>query len=47
MGTPMEGFFNGADIMAEPIAYTPVAAQGAPTEALIPSPRPSLIKESA
>ena len=47
MGTPMEGFFDGADIMAEPMACTPATAQGAPTEAPIPSPRPSPIEESA
>lgn len=33
--------------MAEAMASTPATAQEAPTEALIPSPRPSPVKESA
>ena len=47
MGTPMEGFFDGADIMVEPIASTPTAAQGVPAEAPIPSHKLGPIEESA
>ena len=38
MGTPMESFFDGADVVFEAATLAPpVAAQGVPTEALIPS----------
>ena len=47
MGTPMEGFFVEADIMAEAIAITPATAQGAFAEPLFPLHRPSPIKQSA
>ena len=47
MGTPMKGFFDGADIVAKATASTFAATQGAPTEAPIPSPKPDLVEESA
>ena len=47
MGTPLEGFFDEADIMVEAMAFAFVAAQGAPTNASIPSPRPGPIEENA
>ena len=47
MGTPMEGFFDGTDIMAKAMAPTPAAAQGAPVETSIPSPKPDPVEESA
>ena len=47
MGTPMKGFFDGADIVAKATASTSAATQGAPTEAPIPSPKPDLVEESA
>ncbi|KAL0004745.1 hypothetical protein SO802_012306 [Lithocarpus litseifolius] len=38
MGTPMEGFFDGADVVAEAIATaSPAAVQEAPAETSIPS----------
>ena len=38
MGTPMESFFDGADVVFEAATLAPpVAAQGVPTEAPIPS----------
>ncbi|KAK9998115.1 hypothetical protein SO802_017718 [Lithocarpus litseifolius] len=36
IGTPMEGFFDGVDIMAEAMTSTPATAQGVPV-----APRPS------
>ena len=47
MGTPMEGFFDEANIVTEVIASTSAVAQGAPAKAPIPSPRPGPVKESA
>ena len=47
MGTPMEDFFDGVDIVAEAIAFTFATAQGVPVEASIPSPKPVPFKESA
>ena len=47
MGTPMEGFFDGANIVAEVITSTSDAAQGAPAKALIPSPKLGPVEESA
>ena len=47
MGTPIEGFFDGTDIMAEAMASTPAVAQGAPAETSIPSPKPGPVEESA
>ena len=47
MGTPIEGFFNGADIVAEATASASTAAQGAPAKAPIPSPRPGPTEDSA
>ena len=38
MGTPKEGFFDGADMVAETMAsVAPVVAQGVPTKTPIPS----------
>ena len=49
MGTPMEGFFDGVEIMAEAMssASAAAAAQGAFVDASIPSPKPSLVEQSA
>ena len=47
MHIPVEGFFDGVDIMAKAMASTSTVAQGAPVEAPIPSPKPSPIEESA
>ena len=46
MGTPMEGFFDRANVVAEAMASTSVATQGTPAEAPIPSSRPSPVEES-
>ena len=43
----MEGFFDGATIVAEAMAFTSTAAQGAPIEAPIPSPKPNPIENNA
>ena len=38
MGTPMKGFFDGVDVVAEAMATAaPVTVQGVPTKTLIPS----------
>ena len=47
MGTPMESFFDGADVVAEAMASISAAAQGAPTKTYIPSAEPSPTKEGA
>ena len=47
MRIPVEGFFDGVDIMAKAMESTSAIAQGAPTKVPIPSPKPSPIKESA
>ena len=46
MGMPMEGFFDGADIVAEVMASAFAATQGAPVEAPIPPPKPVSVEES-
>ena len=46
MGIPMEGFFDGVDIVAEAMASNSAAAQGALAETPIPSPKPIPIEES-
>jgi len=43
----MEGFFDGANIMAKAMASTSAAKQGAPAEAPIPSLKPDPVEESA
>ena len=46
MGTPMEGFFDGADMVFEATTPAPLAAaQGVPAEAFIPSTEPVPIGE--
>ena len=47
MGTPIEGFFDGAGIMVEAMASASTTVQEAPTDAPIPSPRLGPIEESA
>ena len=46
MGTPIEGFFDRANVVAEAMASTSAATQGAPAKAPIPSSRPSPVEES-
>ena len=46
MGTPMEGFFDRVNVVAEAMASTSATTQGAPAEAPIPSSRPSPVEES-
>ena len=46
MGMPMEGFFDGVDIVAEAMAFTFVVALGVPVEASIPSPKPIPVEEN-
>ena len=47
MGTPMEGFFDGVDVVFEATTPTSLAAtQGVLVEALIPSTEPVPISES-
>ena len=46
MGMPMKGFCDEADIVAEAMAFTSTAAQGAPAEAPIPPPKLVPIEES-
>ena len=46
MGTPMEGFFDGADVVFETATPTPLAAaQKVPTKAPVPSTKPVPIGE--
>nr|XP_023874071.1 uncharacterized protein LOC111986625 [Quercus suber] len=46
IGTPMEGFFDRADMLAESVASTaPAAAQGVPVETPIPSVKPVPVDE--
>ena len=46
MGTPMEGFFDGVDVVFEATTPAPpAAAQGVPVEAPIPSTKPIPIGE--
>lgn len=47
MGTPMEGFFDGADVVAKAMAFASAAAQGAPAETPISSAELGPIKEGA
>jgi len=46
MGMPMEGFFDGVDIVAETMAFASAAAHGAPAKALIPLPKSVSVEES-
>ena len=46
MGMLVEGFFNGVDVVAEVMASASIAAQGDPTEAPIPPPKPIPTKGS-
>ena len=47
MGMPIEGFFDGLDVVAEAMASTSVAAaQGAPVEASVPPSKPIPAEES-
>ena len=47
MGAPMEGFFDGADVVFGTLASaTPAVAQGVPAKGLIPSTRSVPIGES-
>ena len=46
MGAPMEGFFDGANVVfGTQASVAPTAAQGVPVEAPIPSTRPVPIGE--
>ena len=48
MGTPMEGFFDGANVVVETMASAATTtAQGVPFETLIPSTEPGPIEEGA
>ena len=47
MGTPMEGFFDGVNIVVEAMAFAFAAMQGVLAETPIPSPKPSLVEKSA
>nr|XP_023891545.1 uncharacterized protein LOC112003569 isoform X2 [Quercus suber] len=47
MGTPMEGFFDGADVVAEAMAFASTAAQRAPAETPNSSAELGPIKEGA
>ena len=48
MGTPMKGFFDGVDVVAETMASaTTTAAQGVPVETPIPSIETGLVEEGA
>ena len=38
IGMPMEGFFDGANVVAKAMASTSAAIQKAPVEALVPPP---------
>ena len=42
---PIEGLFDGVDIVAEAMASASVVAQGAPAEAPIPPPKSVSIEE--
>ena len=46
MGMLVEGFFDGVDVVAEVMASSSIAAQGGPTEAQIPPPKPIPTKGS-
>ena len=48
MGTPMKGFFDRVDVVAETMAFaTTTAAQGVPVETPIPSIETRLVEEGA
>ncbi|XP_050271871.1 uncharacterized protein LOC126715345 isoform X2 [Quercus robur] len=47
IGTPMEGLFDGVDVVAKAMAFASAAAQGALAETPIPSTEPSPIEEAA
>ena len=46
IGMPMEGFFDGADVMVEAMASASVVAQGALAKAPISPPKLVSVKES-
>ena len=47
MGTPMEGFFDGADVVAKVMASASAAVvQRVVAESLVPPLKPILVKES-
>ena len=43
----MEGFFHGADVVTEAMAFASAIAQGAPAKTLIPSVKHGPIEEGA
>lgn len=45
MGTPIEGFFDRANMVAKAMASTSIVVQGVPTEAPILSVEPGPIEE--
>ena len=45
LGMPIEGLFDGVDIVAEAMASASIVAQGAPAEAPIPPPKSVSIEE--
>ena len=48
ISTPIEGFFDGADVVAEAMApAAPAITQGVPVETPIPSTKPGLVKGGA
>ena len=47
LGTPMEGFFDGAEVVTKAMAFPFAAAQGIHTKTPIPSTEPSPIEEGA
>jgi len=47
MHTPMEGFFDEVDIVAQAMASASITTQGVSTETPIPSQEPSPVEESA
>ena len=46
MGMPMEGSFDKVDVMVEAKGFASAVAQGTPTEAPIPPPKPISVEES-
>ena len=47
LGTPMKGFFDGAEVVTKAMAFPFAAAQGIHTKTPIPSTEPSPIEEGA
>ena len=47
MGTLMEGFFDGVNIVVEAMAFAFAAMQGVLAETPIPSPKPGPVEKSA